>query len=110
MPGVPVDDELLAMLSVGVPVGLGIYLALVHRDSPAQSKGVGLAAAVAGALAGGWLGFHATADLLALITAIVGATVGANLLLIALDISGARSVREPHPATVSSPAASSSGA
>ena len=27
MPSVPVDDELLVALSVGLPVGLGIYLA-----------------------------------------------------------------------------------
>ena len=32
LPGVPLDDELLAVLSVGVPVGLGIYWAWVHRD------------------------------------------------------------------------------
>jgi hypothetical protein len=91
MPGVPVDDELLAMLSVGVPVGLGIYLAWVDRHSPAQSRGVGLAAAVAGSLVGAYLGFHAAADLLALVTAIVGATAGANLMLIALDMTWERS-------------------
>ena len=110
MPGVPLDDELLAMLSVGLPVGLGIFFAWVHGGSPARSKGVGLAAAVAGALVGAWLGFHATADLLALVTAIVGATVGANLLLIAFDISEARSVRERRPAATSSPVASRSQA
>jgi hypothetical protein len=27
MPGVPLDDELLAALSVGVPIGLGVYFA-----------------------------------------------------------------------------------
>jgi len=32
LPGVPLDSELLAVLSVGVPVGLGIYWAWVHRD------------------------------------------------------------------------------
>jgi pimeloyl-ACP methyl ester carboxylesterase len=94
MPGVPLDDELLAMLSVGLPVGLGIYLAWVRRDS-AQSKAVGLAAAAAGALAGAWLGFHATVDLLALVTAIAGAVAGANLTLILLDMSQARSVGDP---------------
>jgi pimeloyl-ACP methyl ester carboxylesterase len=94
MPGVPLDDELLAMLSVGLPVGLGIYLAWVRRDS-AQSKAVGLAAAAAGALAGAWLGFHATVDVLALVTAIAGAVAGANLTLILLDMSQARSVGDP---------------
>ena len=73
------------------PVGLGIYLAWVHRDWPAQSKAVGLVAAAGGALAGAWLGFHAATDLLALVTAIAGAIAGANLALILLDVSRGRS-------------------
>ena len=102
MPGVPLDDELLAMLSVGLPIGLGIYLAWVNDDRPAAGKGVGLAAAVAGALVGAWLGFHATADLLALVTAILGATAGANLTLILLEMArerslGARAVSDAEP-------------
>src|SRR6266511_1382646 len=32
MPTVPLDDQLLAVASIGVPVGLGIYLAWVNRD------------------------------------------------------------------------------
>jgi hypothetical protein len=48
---------------------------------------------MAGALVGAWAGFNAPDGLLALITAIVGAAVGANLTLIALDISGDRSGR-----------------
>jgi pimeloyl-ACP methyl ester carboxylesterase len=110
MPGVPLDNELLAVFSVGVPVGLGIYWAWVHREWSAQSKGVGLALAAAGALAGAWLGFNATADLLALVTAIAGAVAGANLTLILLDMSRARSVPDRSPAATSSPAPSSSGA
>ena len=98
MTGVPLNDELLAVLSVGVPVGLGIYLAWVHRDWSAQTKGVGLVAAAAGALAGAWLGFHATTDLLALVTAIAGAVAGANLTLILLDMSRARPAGD-QPAT-----------
>jgi hypothetical protein len=73
MPSVPVDDELMVALSVGLPVGLGICLAWMHRDWSAESKGIGLAASVAGALVGGWVGFHATAGLMALVTAILGA-------------------------------------
>jgi pimeloyl-ACP methyl ester carboxylesterase len=87
MPGTPLDDELLATVSVGLPVGLGIYLAWV---SPGQSKGVGLAAAVGGGLVGAWLGFHATTDLVALLTAIAGAIAGANVTLILLDVHRAR--------------------
>jgi pimeloyl-ACP methyl ester carboxylesterase len=94
MPGVPLDNELLAMLSVGLPVGLGIYLAWVRRDS-AQSKSVGFAAAVAGGLVGAYLGFHATSDLAALLTAIAGAVAGANLTVILLDMAQARAERDP---------------
>jgi hypothetical protein len=93
MPGVPLDNELLAVLAVGVPVGLGIYWAWVHRDWSAGSKGVGFAAATGGALVGAWLGFHAAVDLLALVTAIVGAAAGANLVLIVLDMTWERSTR-----------------
>ena len=38
MPGVPLDDELLAVLSVGVPIGLGIYFAWVDRDWSAATR------------------------------------------------------------------------
>jgi pimeloyl-ACP methyl ester carboxylesterase len=86
MPSVPVDDDLLVALSVGVPVGLGIYLAWVHRDWVAQKKRLGVAAAVAGALVGAWLGFHAAAGFMALLTAILGAIAGGNLVLILLDM------------------------
>jgi hypothetical protein len=93
MPGVPLDDELLAVLSAGVPIGLGIYWAWVHRDWLGTIKTAGFVAAMAGALAGAWLGFHATTGLPALITTIVGATAGANLWLIVLGITWERSIR-----------------
>jgi pimeloyl-ACP methyl ester carboxylesterase len=106
MPSVPLDDELLAALSVGVPVGLGIYLAWVNRSLSTRTKATGFAAAVAGALVGGWLGFNATEGLLALITTIVGATVGANLVLIVLDMTSERSIagRLARDAEATSPA------
>ena len=110
MPGTPLDDELLAALSIGLPIGLGIYWAWAPRDGSGPTKTAGFAGALAGALVGAWLGFHATTGLLALITAIVGATVGANLLLIALDIAWARSLRDRRPASAPSPAPSGSGA
>jgi hypothetical protein len=93
-PGVPLDDELLSAFSVGVPVGLGIYLAWVNRDSSARTKATGFAAAAGGALVGAWLGFNVTEGLLALITTIVGASVGANLTLLALDIAWDRQARD----------------
>jgi len=95
MPGVPLDNALVATVSIGGPIGLGIYLAWVRRDRPASTKASGFAAALGGSLLGAWLGFNAAADLLALITAIVGAAVGANLALILFDISQARRVDMP---------------
>ena len=86
LPTVPLDSELLAGLSVGLPVGLGIYWAWVHRDWSTRAKTTGLVAALAGALVGAWLGFNATAGLFAVLTAIVGATVVGNLIVLALDV------------------------
>ncbi len=86
MPGTPLDNQLLAALSVGVPMGLGIHFAWVNRDWSAGTKLTGFGAAVGGALVGAWLGFNATEDLVALFTAIAGAAAGANLILLFLDI------------------------
>jgi hypothetical protein len=88
MPGVGVDDELLVTLSIGVPVGLAVFLAWAHRER--SGKAAGLAAATAGALVGAWLGLPAASDLLGLFTAVLGAVTGANLALVALDIGKAR--------------------
>jgi hypothetical protein len=94
MPSIPIDNDLLVALSIGLPVGIGIYLAWAHRDWSAQSKGIGLTAAIASALAAAWLGFQATDGLMALVTAILGAIAGANLVLILLDMMWARSARD----------------
>ena len=87
LPSVALDDELLAAVSIGVPIGLGIYLAWVHRDWSAATKATGFAAAAAGALVGAQLGFNATEGLFAVVTTIVGAVAGGNLTLVALDIA-----------------------
>jgi pimeloyl-ACP methyl ester carboxylesterase len=87
MPDTSLDNELVAPLAVGIPVGLGVYLAWVDRDRTVRTKLTGLAAAAGGALLGGWLGLQATGELAALFTTIVGAIAGANLLLLALDIA-----------------------
>jgi uncharacterized membrane protein YfcA len=94
MPGVPLDDQWLATLSVGLPVGVGIYYAWLNRDRPTRTRLTGFVAAVVGGLVGAWLGFNAAADLLALITAIVGAMAGANLALVVLDIAWDRKPRD----------------
>jgi pimeloyl-ACP methyl ester carboxylesterase len=89
-PGVPLVGELVTSLSVGVPIGLGVYLAWVDGDWSATTKITGLAAAVGGALVAAPLGFEVTSagfGLFAPLLAIVGAIVGGNLSLIALDIA-----------------------
>jgi pimeloyl-ACP methyl ester carboxylesterase len=98
LPTVPLDDELLAALSIGLPVGLGIYFAWMNRDWAANIKAIGLAAATGGALVGAWLGFHAVDGLFALVTAIVGAVAGSNLILVALDIAWDHQARDRFPA------------
>jgi pimeloyl-ACP methyl ester carboxylesterase len=109
MPGVRIDNQLLVIVSVGVPIGLGTYLAWVHRAFSARGKRVGLAAAAAGALASAWLGFHATDGPLALLTTILGAIAGANLALILLDMHRPRSTPTQSAATTSTPDATSEG-
>jgi hypothetical protein len=100
LPSVALDDALLAVLSIGVPIGLGVFLAWVNRDLPARARTVGFLATMASALVGAWLGLHAATGLMAVITTIVGAAVGANLTLLALDISRGRQVRDRPAATI----------
>ena len=103
MPSVPLDDEVLAALSIGLPIGLGIYWAWVHTGWSVTTKTIGFAAAMGGALVGGWLGFNASTGLLALLTTIAGAAAGGNLTLVALDIAWDRSARERHPEPSATP-------
>jgi hypothetical protein len=91
MRSVPIDDDLPVALSCGLPVGLGIFLAWVHRDWSTKTKTTGVAAAIGGGLIGAWLGFNAASGLPAIATAILGAAVGANLILLAVDITWDRS-------------------
>jgi pimeloyl-ACP methyl ester carboxylesterase len=94
MPTVPLDSELLAALSVGVPIGLGIYLAWLHRGMTVTTKAAGFSLALGSALVGAWLGFNATTTgLFGLITASAGAVIAANLTLIAFDVAGERADR-----------------
>jgi TAP-like protein len=95
MPGTPPDDPWLAAISVGLPVGLGVYYAWLDRGWPARTKLTGFVAGVGGALLGAWVGFHAATDLLALVTAIFGAIAGTNLALVVLDVVRERRALEP---------------
>jgi hypothetical protein len=111
-PAMPFDSMLLAVSSIGVPVGLGIYLAWANRERAVSRRSSGLPGALAGALLGASVGFLAGAGLVAVIATIVGAAAGANLVLLVLDISADRQVRgravemfpkeplEAHPSTV----------
>ena len=90
LPSVPLNGVVLAVAGIGVPIGLGVYLAWVYRSS--RTKVEGFAVAMAGALVGGWLGFLAGSGFLAVFSAIAGAIVGANLLVIALDVAAPRPV------------------
>ena len=90
LPTVPLQDELLGALSVGVPIGLAVYFGWANRDWSARAKAIGFAAAASGALVGAWLGFNVTSagfGLLAPLFAILGAVVGANLTVLALDVA-----------------------
>ncbi|HXV58901.1 MAG TPA: alpha/beta hydrolase [Gaiellaceae bacterium] len=93
MPGVPLDDEALGVLSVGVPVALAVYWGSVDPARP--GKAALFAAAAAGALAGAALGLHATTGMVALLTAVVGAVAGANLAVIVLGTTRDRAARGP---------------
>jgi hypothetical protein len=57
---------------------------------------VGLAAAALSALVGGWLGFHAGADMLAFVTTIAGAAAATNLALILVSVAH-ESAPRPRP-------------
>ena len=87
LPTVPLDSELMAVLSIGTPIGLGTYWAWVNRDRPARATRIGIWVALTGALVGALLGFNATSGIMAVITTIIGAGCGANLGLIALDVA-----------------------
>jgi RND superfamily putative drug exporter len=103
-PTVPLDDVRLAVLSIGVPVGLGVFLAWVNRDLRGRARTIGFVTSMAAALAGAWLGFHAATGLFAVITTTVGAAVGANLGVLALDLVWDRQVRERSADTVATEA------
>ena len=94
LPTVPLDSEVVAGLSIGVPVGLGIYLAWVSSERPGRANAIGLAASLAGALVGAWLGFNVIDGLFAVVTTILGAVVGANLTLIVYDLLHERTAPE----------------
>jgi pimeloyl-ACP methyl ester carboxylesterase len=92
-PALSLTSELLGILAISVPIALGLYLAWTHRDWDRATKSLGLLAATAGALLGGWLGFTATSGLFAVVTTTIGAAAAGNLALIAVSLVRERSAR-----------------
>ncbi|MBV9659879.1 MAG: hypothetical protein JO337_01840 [Acidimicrobiales bacterium] len=86
-------SELLRILAPSGLIVLGLYLAWTHRAWDRATKSLGLLAATAGALLGGWLGFTATSGLFALVTTTIGAAAAGNLALIAVSLFRERSAR-----------------
>jgi pimeloyl-ACP methyl ester carboxylesterase len=92
-PALSLTSELLGILACSVPIALGLFLAWTHRDWDRATKSLGVLAAIAGALLGGWLGFTATSGLAAIVTTTIGAAAGGNLALIAVSLFRERSAR-----------------
>ena len=92
-PALSLTSELLGILACSVPIALGLYLAWTHRDWDRATKSLGLLAATAGAVLGGWLGFTATSGLFAIVTTTIGAAAAGNLALIAVSLFRERSAR-----------------
>jgi pimeloyl-ACP methyl ester carboxylesterase len=99
-PALSLTSEPLGILAPSVPIALGLYLAWTHRDWDRATKSLGLLAAIAGALVGGWLGFTATSGLFAIVTTTIGAAAAGNLALIAVSLFRERSAR---PAMATTP-------
>jgi len=85
-PNVPLEDQLLAVVSVAVPIWLGVYAGWVRTDTPKAMRAKGIGAAGVGVVVGAALGYHVTSGLIALITTIIAAAVVSNLSLLVLDI------------------------
>jgi pimeloyl-ACP methyl ester carboxylesterase len=97
LPSVPLTDEVLVLVSVAIPTGLGIYWAAARSDGSKSPSTARFAAILVGAVIGAWLGFNVTSAAFGVVApflAIVGATAGANLTLLALDIAWDRQVRD----------------
>ena len=92
-PALSLASELLWILAPSGLIALGLYLAWIHRDWDRATKSLGLLAAIAGALLGGWLGFAAISGLFAVVTITIGAAAGGNLALIAVSLVRERSAR-----------------
>jgi pimeloyl-ACP methyl ester carboxylesterase len=85
-PAAFVGSRPVAVLAMGLAVGLCLHLAWVRRDRTPRIRLAGLAVALAGSLVGGWLGGYAGAGPGGALTTLVGAILGGNLALLAIDL------------------------
>ena len=85
-PSMSVGWQPLAVLSIGAPVAVVTYLGWVHRDWSGSVRTAGLCTAAGGAAFGAWLGLHAVAGLMSVVTAVLGAVLLANLAILVRDI------------------------
>jgi pimeloyl-ACP methyl ester carboxylesterase len=83
---VPLDEPALVLAVMAVPAAAAVHAGWADRSRSPRTRRTGMAAAFAGAVIGGWLGYHAGADFLALATTAVGAVAAANLALVAFDV------------------------
>ncbi len=83
----PLDDQVLAVISVGLPVALAVYCGWLKRDTSPTIKLVGLGTVLSAAILGAWLGYHFPATPLpGAVTGILAAVAAANLGLIVLEV------------------------
>lgn len=98
LPSVPLDDLLLAVISVSPPIAIAVFSAWSRRLW-LQTPMLGLSAAFSGALLGAWLGFHAAPTPgMGFLTATIGAIAAANLAAIGLDLMSAGRPARPQQA------------
>jgi len=74
------------VVSVAVPIWLGVYAGWVRTDTTKAMRAKGIGAAGVGAVVGAEFGFHMSSGLMAVITTIIGAAIVSNLSLLVLDI------------------------
>jgi pimeloyl-ACP methyl ester carboxylesterase len=98
LPSLPLDDQLLAVVSVAVPIWLGVYAGWIRTDTTKAMRAKGICVAGVGAVVGAVFGFHVSSGLMALITAIIGAAIVSNLSLLVLDIRTERIASRVAPA------------
>jgi pimeloyl-ACP methyl ester carboxylesterase len=107
LPTVPLDDQLLAIVSIAPAVAAVVYAGWFRQTAPA---GIAALTALGTALLGAWIGFHVpSTPAIGAVTAVIGAILAANLGLIALDIAGPAAVvaddpLSPHAEAVARPA------